>query len=454
MTNRLATTVFTSGIKDALAVVDVYAKTSAIDPAYTAIAKNVINQQLMAAMMGKKTSTNLLLGNLKALAGVAINDISKGLIARVPSLQAGFSLASPILQKILSSPTSFTNAITAQSVAIQNSAYKSVGTAVTSLTNTASASDITAVTTMLSGLGNQASTVAGYAITDQGSQIALATNLLCTAANFNIPGAYKLAASSLTDRTVLASVTSNILPTMISSGNVSMLADMANGPCANIIKSLAPKLASSYMSKYVSPKLAGKGGALVAGALVSGLNLMNKNWSKIQTSAGEEIVNGNVVANASPDFKSLMADSNAQDNKALFTTPSTTVLDATELPYMTENAISRIESADNYGSYKAVDKMPNGGTVTYTLDRETHKCTKVVEVPAPVPTDPVAWAGFDNSKIDNDLCILHHVDVSCEVDSATQNGGVSMGSNATSALNEAFPYTAFAGAQDQYDTLA
>lgn len=447
----LAQTTFQTGISDSLAVVDVYTKTSASSQ-YTAIAKQVVNFGLFQAMVGKKTAANLILAQLKAAQSLAVNDIIKAVIAKNPQMQAAFSAAAPLLQQILSSPNAYTNTTPTRSVSVVSSTYKTVGVPANASLNNATSADASAIAAMLESIQPVTLTTANYEFVDKSSQIALTTNMLCLAAAYNIPGAYSVAIAKITDPEIQTSVTKNILPTVISTSNASMLADVAAGPCAKTILSSNPTFVSSYLSDYVKDANANANPCGSAAMIVSCLNRIDKNWTTATTSAGVKINNGNSVQEASSDLISLMLANNQQNRDALFT-QTTTGTTTTTLPDPTSDKVARTISIDENGNTSATDKYPNGKAITYSVNPTTGDYEEVIKTPIAVPTDPASWSDFDNSKIDDPLVLLYCVDEACRKSKADKKDPAPMGANASTSLYGYFPYNAFNGIQDQYDVF-
>jgi hypothetical protein len=447
----LAQTTFQTGISDSLAVVDVYTKNSASSQ-YTAIAKQVVNYGLFQAMVGKKTSADLILAQLKAAQSLAVTDIIRAVVAKNPQMQAAFSAAAPLLQQILSSPNAYTNSTPVRNVAVSSSTYKTVGVASTTTLSNAASADAAAIASMLESIKPVTLSTENYSFVDKSSQIALTTNMLCLAAAYNIPGAYSIAISKIEDSEIRTTVTKNILPTIVSTSNISMLADVASGPCAKTVLSSNPTFVSSYLSDYVKDDLANTNPARSAATIASCLNQIDKNWAYSTTSAGVKINNGNPVQEASSDLIELLLANNQQNRDALFT-ETTTGTSSSTLPDPASDKVARTISIDVNGNISAIDKYPNGKTIIYSVNPTTGDYDEVIKTPIAVPTDSASWSDFDNSKIDDPLVLLYCVDEACRKSKADKKDPAPMGANASTSLYGYFPYNAFSGIQDQYDVF-
>ena len=309
MPSGLAETSFATGIKDNLAPVDVYKQTSAKAPIDSVTADVTLGAAAIPGLLGGNipiaSTTKAIQSNMMTSAALV-----KGLIATTPNALSALGNMSPSLAGIATAVKGVSN-ITAT---INGVATKIVGSTL---------ADINSITTMLNAVCKQP-----YPITfvDNAAQLNLAVNLLKQAVTVGLPNAISHAFGCLqSNPLVLLNVTSELLPGIVSKGDVRALSEIAGALPKNVLKSISPNLAPKFVSNYTYPAGISSTSKLSTGLQISTtLSTIDPNWNKSVTSSGRVINNCAPLMKASPDMLDLLSISKASANVPISVIPKAT----------------------------------------------------------------------------------------------------------------------------------
>ncbi len=378
----LAPTTFVTGIADRLAAIDTYGVTeSAALPGLSSLNTNFDFEALAGLMGASAPNPQALISSFSAAGGIAVdpNALKAGLIQALPG-GAGELAALPEKMKagILSAgaPTEI---------------MATIGQ-VSQVVNKADLSSLKSVSSLIGSVSGQAFPVQ---FKDLSGLSTLGTNLLKSAGALGIPKAYTQFAAGMgtTNLPLLTKITQGILPSVISTSNVSMLVDIATGPVASKIVSLVPGLPKNFLSRFKLPRNASTADIVKLGQKVfSSFHQLKPTWNRTTplgarpraTSVTPTRNNANAILSASKDFKRVLAVAAGSrvtptrvQPRVVRVLPSSHVENpSTEFPGATSQATS-----DSQGRSVTVFTLPNGTIVTRTTEVSGATVSTVYQYP-------------------------------------------------------------------------
>lgn len=267
----LAPTAFTTGVDESLATVDAYGldtATATLDTAANSSDEFDANslQGLLGGNQGDPTSM---------IAGL---DESQGLIMDADALKSNMVSSIPGAGDMLSNLGPGMSGAVLSSGGAMTQITATVG-GVTAMISKANLSSLTGVASLIGAVSGAPFPIS---LKDNAGLAALGTNLLKQAATLGIPGAYTQMAAGLSGNPgMLTQVTQGILPTVASTSNVNMLAEIASGPLGSSIGSLSPGFTASFLGSFKLPAGSTTASMVPLGnKLHSSLNTIQPGWNK------------------------------------------------------------------------------------------------------------------------------------------------------------------------------
>lgn len=303
----LAKTSFASGIDEELIAVDAYAVNSPaalLGSAGSSVPLSV--ESLQGLLGGGMSNPAALITNFTSAQGITVD---------AKALQDGILQALPGAQGVMSQlPTALSSSLLAGGGASQVQATIS---GVTAMINKA---DLTSVTGVSKLIGSVSGADFPIQFKDVSGLSTLGVNLLKQAGTMGIPRAYTQFAAGMSGSasglTLLGKITQGILPSVVSTSNVGMLAEIANGPVAGQILSMVPGLPRNFLSVFKLPKKASAQDIVRTGVQLFGaLSKINPTWNKgspgilnrpqVSASASNRNSYGSILGGSS-DLKKLL----------------------------------------------------------------------------------------------------------------------------------------------------
>lgn len=385
---QLAKTTFQTGISDKLAAVDVYTQTTAAAPINVAGLTSFDPKQL-TSMIGGNLGISALISKYSAKVGIQIN---------AQALIAGVIGASPSLRSALGSMSGSVSAAVTSTTGVSANIRADIAGVVSTISNT-NLNDLVSVSAMIGGLNG---TSFGVNFTDVAGLKTLSVNLLNQANQMGIPNAYTQFALGMSNNpSLLASVTMGILPGVVATGNINMLANIAAGPVARQVHSQAPNFLKNFAANFsisigTPPSQYPSMAASIRGSYAS----INPNWGKTKTSKGSRINNLNIMLNASVDFKKLLNSAASYTRPMISTAPTvnttypTGVTPPESVPTYTFPAgTTSVTTTNADGSSSTTYSQPDGEV--YTTTKHTDGSTSTVwAYPPQGQPDPLKGSGL------------------------------------------------------------
>lgn len=388
---QLAKTLFQTGIKDTLATVDVYTQNTARAP-IDASGASSFDPSSLSSLVGGNLGVSALITKYSAKVGIQINAsaLLNGVIGSSSTLRSALGAAS----------NGVSSAISAVSGAANIAA--TIG-GITSMIKNTNLSDLTAVASMIGGINNTSFAVN---FTDNAGLTGLSVNLLTQANQMGIPNAYAQFSSGMANNPqMLTGVTAGILGSVCATSNVNMLSNIAAGPVARNVNTVAPKFLGNFAANFVldssvTPSQLPGIGLQISGAFGS----INPNWNKTRRSNGAMVNNSSILLNASADFNSVM-DSVASYNKLPLSTYPEVV---TNYPpgsspepaiYPAGTTSSTVNNAD--GSSSTTYTIPDGRVVVDTSHADgsnsisTRYPAQGAAIPVRTASSPIVTMGLN-----------------------------------------------------------
>lgn len=370
-TSQLAKTTFQTGIKDTLAAVDVYTQKSVT---------SLVNESGLASfdissiksLVGGNLGVSALISKYSAAAGITIDAkaLTSGIINASPTLRSAFGGMS---SGVAASITSVTGPLGA---GVSSNISAAIGGISATIKNT-NLNDLTSVSAMIGGMSGKSF---GINFTDTAGLKTLSVNLLSQANVMGIPNAYAQFALGMTNnQKLLTDITVGITGSVVSTSNVNMLCNMAAGPVAKQINTLAPKFISNFAANFKLSSNTSVGQYAGIALQISGaFTSINPRWNKTTTTSGRTINNANVYLRGSVDFKKVMSAAASYAKNLLAVKPTSTTTypsgqtpSTPTFPTGTTSSTTVLQDGTSVTTYT----MPDGRT--YSQATNTDGSTKV-----------------------------------------------------------------------------
>lgn len=401
----LAKTAFSTGVDETLAAVDVYGTDTGADVGSPTSVDLALSDDALAALVGQQVDQSTDLFN-STEDGLQLNsDLLQSSITQcVAGSGSDLSSLDPgILSKVTDTGSGVLSGIQA-----------SIG-GVTSLLKTVDFKSLTAVGGLIGKLtgGNFA-----ISLTDNAALKTLTGNLMKQACVLGIPGAYTQIAAGITtsgspissNTSLLLSATQSTLSTVVSSSNVQMLSEIAQGPVAGSIAATNPGLASSFMGSFSLPKTASTSQITQMGLnTISAFQLLAPSWNKTSSvnnrygsTTPAPINSSQLLQGATKDFMKMLQVTAAAKPTPYIVKPTSTKVQAIALlpdPTLEFPSGTTSTSQSNAdGTSTTVYTLPDETVCTRTLNQTTGQATSAYDYPAqasppptPQDTSSVYW---------------------------------------------------------------
>ena len=303
MAQGLAVSVFSSKPTDSLLAVDAYEQNTATEKV-TAV-KDILSEELGA---GLKSINSLAIGlkaegalGLKLPESLAIDAkaaLSDAVGQSTAAMSAFNSMASSAKSALLSGINKdLINAtgLGRVTATLNGSITKIASTDLTSLKG---------LGTLVGGLSN-----APYALklTDPKSMSVVASNIMKQATIKGLPDAFKAFSDGTSDKSILGRVTKDLLPTIVSTGNVNTLYNIATGKTKASVKAFMPSFAMDYVKAFKNPgKMSVGQVSSLMRTVGSSMTAIDSKWDKWITPKGNDLLNMNVCMKGSSDFQTAI----------------------------------------------------------------------------------------------------------------------------------------------------
>lgn len=290
---NLANTTFSTGADERLATVDTY-KISTSD--------SINNKPNLEEELDNKE-----LGRLKATT-------KPGLGLKVPTGKSeGLQLKeSAVKDGILSSSTGLLAGFKSLPKDLQDSiaktnGFNSIDVAVGSLTKTIKDADlgtVKGIVTLIKGVSNNKNFIA--TVLDKKGLTNLATNIIKDGARMGIPSVYKAFTEGINNKEIMNAVTGKLLPEILTTGNVDLMKDIADGASVLGINKIYPQFTSEFSRLLNIPvKTKAKDKNKILTDIDYSFTKMNPNW-KTKKRGTKSSVNLAPVSKASPSMLNLL----------------------------------------------------------------------------------------------------------------------------------------------------
>jgi len=393
----LAKTVFATGIDEALATIDVYGEDTASSELGVAFTSEDFDADSITGLVGGNLADpSELIAGFDDTSGLLLDSdaLKNSLLAALQGGLAALAQMSPDM------------AFDVLNVKGSSQVYASTN-GIESMISRADLSSLTGLAALISSISGSPFQVT---LTDRSGLTALSTNVLRQAAVLGVPGAYtQFAGGMSSDLPMLTNITKGILPTVISSSNVDMLSEIANGPIASNVTALSPNIASSFVASFrLKPHASTTSVLQTSSQLMAALTTLDPSWnrtSSINTRFDSSQLhltnNADAVLNASADFKKLASIAAAAKITPLAVRPTvvknqTTATVPDPVLEFPEGTTS-VATTNQDGSTTTIYTLPDGTVVTRVTrpDGIVTSTYKYAAQPAPAPVASSKTALFD-----------------------------------------------------------
>jgi hypothetical protein len=367
---KLADTVFSAGIDDTLATVDVYSQTTT-DAASTTSPTFATDAEI-ASLLGTEKPADT--SGADASVDLTNDAVLADMLAEDPEWYSAYNGMEPDLQAELIAPSG-----TEQIEVSDPGGGILMPPAVT---DASKGKNIAGLLKMVEAV---ACTGSSLLATNIAAKVAFLSNLINAAIKNGIPNVYAKIDCGCFHADIMAGVTKNGIGLAAKSGNLNLLMNIANGSLSGSVKGMLPGLATKFAANFklapgTSPKLYGQ----IASNISSSFTKINPSWAQNRSGTA---LNGNLFLNSSPDFKKVLG-ALVGTGSNFYRAVSQVSSIASALPSLSRlNLGVKSASVGTGDSAQSVYSWPSGRTDTYTPRTDAGYDVQT--------TQPVAYAPGD-----------------------------------------------------------
>jgi hypothetical protein len=290
----LADTTFATGADESLATVDTYnVEDNSTQTAVPNIEDFTNSKAAKDFVPDKKAIENLKIIKGADASGLKIDQkaLSEGILASSSGVMGAFKGLPNSVQSALSKTKGFNK-------------IKVTLDGTDKYVKMANMSTMTNLATMIKGVSGCDFPIS---LQDQNGTALLGGNLIKQASGLGIPGGYDAFIRCLNNKYISDQITRDMIPYVVSSSNVDLMKQVANGPEASNIKTYAPSFVGDFTNKFSLPSGTNETEhKTILDDCFSCFNKITPDWNKLGDS-----FNLSSLKNASPDFKKLLSSGKA-----------------------------------------------------------------------------------------------------------------------------------------------
>jgi hypothetical protein len=390
MSSDLAKTAFSTGVDETLAAVDVYGQSTANDNTSSSGEDVALSSDTVSALVGQPTES---ISNL-------IEPSDQGLILNADLLKSNILTSIPDASGVLNNLPS-----DLQGNLLSGGGPSDVQATVNGVTGMINTADMSSLKGVSSLIGQVSGSDFPISLQDNAGLTTLSTNLITQSCTMGIPGAYTQIASGLSSNpSMLTKATMGALPTVISSGNIGMLGEIASGPVAGNIAALSPGLASSFMTSFKLPSGLGTSTVAQLGAsVVSAFSSLAPSWNKTASFSSRptavsysSINSSSLLLNASSDFQKMFQTASAAKVTPFVVQPTVTrtqtVLSLPDSTLEFPPGTTSVAVTNQDQSKTTTYTTPSGLVCVRTLDPDNVNASSIYNYPKQYPPAPAPKA--------------------------------------------------------------
>jgi hypothetical protein len=291
MAFKLAATTFSTEPDEALAAVDAY---------------DLQNSKPINAVPDILSAADL--GSLVGLKGIASAPSLKMLSGAAQGLKVD---KDALIKGVLGSNAGLLSALKGLPSTLQEGMTKAGGMSkilatvngVTSIVSRANLSTLNGVGSLINGL---ATVKLPISFTDVSGLVNLSSNLIRQATSLNIPGVFKAVTDGIENKSIVNGIVRSSIGTVLGTGNVRLLGDMANSLSGKYIIKAMPRFAQDFTKKFVLPAGTRANSLFaISNSVTSSLSKIDKTWDNAQR-LGQNTLNMVSLGSASADMRKLI----------------------------------------------------------------------------------------------------------------------------------------------------
>lgn len=295
MAGGLTTTTFSAGAKDAMATVDVYAKSS----------NTVVNSiQDIRSRFDVSRLDSMRGGDFSSAMGSVIKGIdSAGLILD----------KSALIGRVIGSSSGLLGGFKELSGKVGDSilgafdekdgVFASIG-GVVSKVSSAAVADVKALGSLI---GDIVGDGYDFVVGDHDGISALYTGIINEATALGIPNSFGSLVSTIRDPNIVNRVVGNVLPAIVGNGDVAGLLGVAGGTAMGVVKALNPQILSEFSRNYTYPLLHGVRDVQSQGnGIFRAYDAIDNGWDKASR-LGDKVSSITNIQGASADARKVIS---------------------------------------------------------------------------------------------------------------------------------------------------
>ncbi len=358
---NLAKSTFNTRADEKLATADAYDLTSA--------------QKVITSLPDINDQINL--GDFTGLKG---GNLGEGLNLFSGGAGLGFKASPDALFKgLVSSNSGLSSALSGLSGPLKTALLKGGGNSkisatfdgITKMIGKADLSTLTGLGGLIKGVSNSS---LPFSFTDMSGLTNFSTNIIKQASGFGIPNAFKAFSTGLGNNTIMASVTKNLLPTVVGTSNVNLLLNIAQSQFGGNVKRLQPGFINDFARAFKLPTgTPQRNTPAIVNDILTSFGLIDANWNKKPRTVGTPSINMNTTRNASPDFVRLMNGSAQRTPIPINTSSPSTINTSNTLSDFVKQAAMQKIFKDSIGPG---EEVISGGPTKRPLDADAMSCLR------------------------------------------------------------------------------
>ena len=392
---QLADTVFSTGVDEKLAAVDVYSQSGNVSG--SGVVDSATSSDDLATFVGWGDSTDA----IDDIEEVALQEdsLKAVMLADDPDARSAFADLDEYYQKKLLSSSGY------EDLEISDSDYPEM---VVSRHKKTSSKNINALVKLVGSIGAKKGGLRAVSIAATAKFL---SNVVNVSVKNGIPNVYAKIDSGGYGPKVMSTVTKNSLGLAVSTGNLNLMMNLANGSMAGSIKGMYPGFPAAFaasfkLDKNLKPQFFGQ----ISSSITTSFGKIDVNWAKGKNGS---TFNANLFLKASKDFKTVAKASVGGATRPYSRSSTTTASVSANLPGTAAFSLGvKGKQVSINGTAKMVYEWPSGKTQTYTK-RADESYDVITTKPLPIFTPDVAtpvgqasdYYDVDNSSINDPMAL-------------------------------------------------